>query len=490
MSHEIRTPMTAILGFSESLLDATLSDAQKRDAITTIRRNGEYLLEIINDILDLSKIEAGKLDLECIAFSPCRIIDETLALMRVRADAKQLPLHAEYDGKMPETIRSDPTRLRQILINLVGNAIKFTPTGSVRLVTRCVVDDVTGPMLQFDVVDTGIGMSQEQMDRLFNAFTQADTSTTRRFGGTGLGLNISRRLSHMLGGDVTVTSRPGQGSTFRLTLSAGNLTGVRMIDSQGAAPADALTATAPPIDPNAIQLRGRVLLAEDGPDNQRLISFILAKAGLDVTVANNGKVAVELALDALDTGEPMDVILMDMQMPVMDGYEATSVLRRRAYNGPIIALTAHAMAGDREKCEAAGCDGFATKPIDRASLLKLIQSYVKQGDDDVIDTSQTEPLLSDFADEADMLELIQMFVDELPERVATIEKAMTEQDLDCVKALAHQLKGSAGGYGFPSITQIAGTVEGTVKMNREMDQVKVAVDALIGLCRRAAVKAE
>jgi len=251
-----------------------------------------------------------------------------------------------------------------------------------------------------------------------------------------------------------------------------------------------LTATAPPIDPNAIQLRGRVLLAEDGPDNQRLISFILAKAGLDVTVANNGKVAVELALDALDTGEPMDVILMDMQMPVMDGYEATSVLRRRAYNGPIIALTAHAMAGDREKCEAAGCDGFATKPIDRASLLKLIQSYVKQGDDDVIDTSQTEPLLSDFADEADMLELIQMFVDELPERVATIEKAMTEQDLDCVKALAHQLKGSAGGYGFPSITQIAGTVEGTVKMNREMDQVKVAVDALIGLCRRAAVKAE
>ncbi len=380
MSHEIRTPMTAILGFTDVLLgEDGFENAPPDRAATleTIKRNGEYLLELINDILDLSKIEAGKVEIERITCSPSKVVADVASLMRVRAEAKGLPLEIEYVGGIPESILCDPTRLRQILINLVGNAIKFTEIGNVRLQTRLVQNTARPPSLLFDVIDTGIGMTQKQASKLFQPFTQVDASTTRKFGGTGLGLTISKRLAELLGGDITIGSEPGKGSTFSVAIETGPLDDVSILENITETVAKsrqkAKVATAP-----AVKLDCRILLAEDGPDNQRLITFVLKKAGADVTLAENGLIARDKALAAREVGEPFDVILMDMQMPVMDGYTATRKLREADYTGRIIALTANAMAGDDEKCRDAGCDGYATKPIDRAKLFGTIAQFLGQ----------------------------------------------------------------------------------------------------------------
>ncbi len=376
MSHEIRTPMTAILGFAEAAMEncptgCDCGAAECQDYLAIIVRNGQYLLGLINDILDLSKIEAGKLGIERVACAPAQILGDVISLMRVRANAKNIPLTLHYVGGIPETIHSDPVRLRQILVNLIGNAIKFTEAGEVRVVARLVQSLYQPATLQIDVIDTGIGLTHEQSARLFQPFSQADSSTTRKFGGSGLGLTISKRLAEMLGGDITLSSTHGKGSTFRLTVEAGDLEGVRLLDSPLE---EALQARAAPADNTAPagQLDGRILLAEDGPDNQRLIAFVLRNAGAQVTVVADGQAAHDEALAARDRGQPFHVILMDMQMPVMDGYEATQRLRAAGYAGPIIALTAHAMQGDDAKCLAAGCDQYLTKPIDRAKFLQTV----------------------------------------------------------------------------------------------------------------------
>ncbi len=421
MSHEIRTPMTAILGFSENLLLPDLPDSDRLAAIHAIRRNGDHLLGIINDVLDLSKIEAGKMTLERIACSPCRIVGEAAMLMKSRADDKDLTLEIEYVGGIPETIQTDPTRLRQILLNLLGNAVKFTKNGGVRLVTRLVeggqrcqdsensksetarvleeTEDSCGyatgqtgtndashsrsksSCLRFDIIDTGIGMNKEMVAELFEPFTQADASTTRKFGGTGLGLAITRRLARLLGGDITlVGTHEGAGTHFRVTVGTGPLEGVNTVEDPLSASAIETETPGPKAESAEQPLRGcRILLAEDGPDNQRLISFILERVGAKVSVAVDGKEAVDKVVAAMfrrrggDPRYPFDVILMDMQMPVMDGFDATRTLRAKGYAGPIIALTARAMEGDRNKCLECGCDEYMSKPVDRAKLIALIE---------------------------------------------------------------------------------------------------------------------
>ncbi|MFQ5494033.1 MAG: ATP-binding protein, partial [Phycisphaerae bacterium] len=276
---------------------------------------------------------------------------------------------------------TDPTRLRQILINVVGNAIKFTDRGAVRMAVGALRGDLPEPLLQFEITDTGIGMSPEQLDRVFNPFFQADSSTTRRYGGTGLGLAISRRLARLLGGDLEVESEVGKGSVFRITVATGSLDGIPMLyrpDQVGGADKTKRAGRKGAAPDEEKRLDCRILLAEDGPDNQRLISFVLTKAGATVTVKENGKLAADAALAAQKEGRPFHAILMDMQMPVMDGYKATAWLRQKGYEGPIIALTAHAMAGDREKSISAGCDDYATKPINQEKLISTIRNHVTQ----------------------------------------------------------------------------------------------------------------
>jgi signal transduction histidine kinase/ActR/RegA family two-component response regulator len=373
MSHELRTPMTAILGYADVLM-AEVDGPEAREAAVTIRRNGDNLLCLINDILDLSKIESGRLAVRFDRCSPMATVADVLSLMRVRADAKNLALKAEYRSPIPETISTDAARLRQILINLVGNAIKFTEQGSVRLAVQLVSTD-DGPHIEFRVIDTGIGMTEEQQSHLFQRFGQVHGQLNEVYGGTGLGLAISRRLADMLHGAIRVESVPGRGSTFTLSIATGPLDGVAMLEN----PSEALGPRPTQPQQPPIRLACRVLLAEDGPDNRRLISLLLHKAGAEVTTAENGQVAIDRATTAQRAATPFDVVLMDMQMPVVDGYEATRRLRALGYSGTIVALTAHAMFDDRQKCLDAGCDDYLTKPVDRHSLLATVEKQLVAG---------------------------------------------------------------------------------------------------------------
>jgi PAS domain S-box-containing protein len=366
MSHELRTPMTAILGFSDIILDTPL-DEDVLEAARIIKRNGEHLLTIINDILDLSKIEAGKQDIETTECSPRQVVKDVVATIKASADAKGLSLRVACAEDVPESIQTDPRRLRQILVNLLGNAIKFTDVGGVQIVVQLDAQASEKPKLRFDVIDTGIGLSEKQIGGLFHAFSQVDGSPKRRFGGTGLGLVLSRRLANMLGGDITVTSTLGKGSTFSATIAAGELDRT----SSGSHAPKSIPAAMP-----QSRLDCRVLLAEDGLDNQRLIAHMLRTAGAEVALATTGKVAVDLAVAAQQAGNPFDVILMDMQMPVMDGFEATIWLRSAGFATPIIALTAHAITEYRQRCLDAGCNDYMAKPLERAELLAIVAKYV------------------------------------------------------------------------------------------------------------------
>lgn len=391
VSHEIRTPMTAILGHADLLLEPDLGPAERVNSVHSIQRNGAHLLQLINDILDLSKIESGKMEIEALPTSPADLLADVASLMRVRAVEKGLDLRIRYDGSIPEQVHSDPTRLRQILVNLVGNAIKFTRNGSVEIACGLAKPtDAPEPALQFDVIDTGIGITDEQIGRLFRPFTQADASTSRNFGGTGLGLSISQRLAEALGGKITVTSVPGRGTTFSVTVSTGSLAGVRLIEGMREILPCELTNGKPSRGDKpaaGVSLRGRkILLAEDGVDNQYLIALFLERAGAKVDVVENGRDAVERALSEAAAGTPHDVVFMDMQMPILDGYAAASQLRQSGYTQPIIALTAHAMSSDREKCLRAGCDDYCTKPINQHRLLELAAEHAERG--------QPEPALA------------------------------------------------------------------------------------------------
>ncbi|TWT98868.1 PAS domain-containing protein [Neorhodopirellula pilleata] len=370
MSHEIRTPMTAILGYAD-LLREYVKDEDATKYLNTIRRNGDYLLDIINDILDLSKIEAGKFEIDRERFEPRRVIEDVHSIMGVRATESNLELTIQYDGKLPRMIEADAKRLKQILINLVGNAIKFTRKGRVNI--RVHYHD---GMLHFDVIDTGIGMSEEQQQRLFQPFSQGDASVTRTFGGTGLGLAISRRLAEMLGGRILVSSTENVGSTFTVSIATGNIDEETLIEYI-AEPLPALS-EAPPAGSPVDRLNCHVLIVDDRRDIRFLSKRILNQAGASVDECEDGQLAVEYIADCLGQPNCPDLVILDMQMPNLDGYQTARKLRDLGYTAPIIALTADAMQGDMSKCLESGCNDYLSKPIDKRVMLQKVFEMLGQ----------------------------------------------------------------------------------------------------------------
>ncbi len=376
MSHELRTPMTAVLGFADML--RTESDRPEfLEKVDTIKRNGTYLLSLLNDILDLSKIEAGKMQFEKRRIDIRRVVGDVETLMRPRAEEENVPLRFEYATQLPAEITADEVRVRQILVNLINNAVKFTPNGDV-VVSTVMIQDGAKPHLEISVTDTGIGITRTQMKRLFVAFNQATKQTTRKFGGTGLGLSISRRLAEGMGGTIRVSSEVGRGSRFTLSLPVSNeqadiTTEATPKGNVGLASKDRGTPSYP-------KIHARVLLADDRRDIWQVGKFFLEKCGAEVSIAENGQQAVEAVRTANADGCPFSLVLMDMQMPVMDGRQAVAELREEGFDLPIIALTADAMEGEREHCIAMGCDEYFPKPIDGPKLTAMVAALIDRSE--------------------------------------------------------------------------------------------------------------
>lgn len=385
VTHELRTPLTAILGYAETLLiegDLNRAPPTRIAAIQTILRNGQYLLQIINDLLELAKSEAGRLEINAQDCSLVELAEDVIQLMEIRARAKRLPLRLEIRGCVPRRIRIDPIRVRQILINLLGNAIKFTDSGSVRLVVQVPRTDDGQCSLQFEVIDTGVGIPAEMCEKIFEPFHRGDASTNARFPGTGLGLAFSRSLARCLGGDITVVSEVGLGSNFRVTIPLGSADQFEWVDPAELRREAKAKENASPESTKGgsrgCRIRARVLLAEDANETRRLFQHILQSAGVEVSTAETGRDAVRKALENHVEGKPFDCILLDINLPDLEGYQVVRLLRESGYTAPVIALTAGTEPGERERCFMAGCDDFATKPLDRCTLLKLVAKYARQ----------------------------------------------------------------------------------------------------------------
>ncbi|MBL7542164.1 MAG: response regulator [Bdellovibrionaceae bacterium] len=366
MSHEIRTPLGAILSFSELMLGQEMSAEERVRGAEVIKRNGFLLSNIINDILDLSKVEAGKLDIEKIAVHFDEVVNEIKSLLNLRATEKGIRLTVTADGAIPDVIYTDPLRLRQILLNIVGNAIKFTQQGSVDVKISMLSNSVATSKLRFLVRDTGKGIKPDHAKNLFVPFSQEDISTTRKYGGTGLGLALSKKLANSLGGDVVLLeSTPDRGSTFSITIDPGDLRKV-LFQNFSPQPVDLAPSVEQPPDFRHL----KILLVDDSLDNQLIVTHLLKKTGVTLDTASNGQEGVEKA-----SRNKYDLVLMDLQMPILDGYGAIQELKRNGYNKPVIALTAHAMKEERRRCLQSGFVDHISKPVDRQLLIKTIANH-------------------------------------------------------------------------------------------------------------------
>lgn len=475
MSHEIRTPMNAILGFTEALRRGYGTDEQKNDHyLSTILVNGEHLLNLINDILDLSKVEAGHLEVEATQCQPYQIIKEVIQVLSVKAKEKGLVLKYKPEGSIPETILSDSARLRQIVTNLIGNAIKFTEHGEVIVSTR--LSD-NRKRLVIEVADTGIGMTQDQATAVFDPFVQADASITRRFGGTGLGLAISKKFATAMHGDVYVTSKVGEGSQFFLELDIQTDGPVTLINAQSILSWQDRLSVAQAS--RWIFPKSKILVVDDGAENRELMRLVIEEQGIETDEAGDG---VEALMKV--ASQQYDLILMDVQMPRMDGYSAVKAIRDQGLNVPVIALTAHAMKGIEQRCFDAGYTGYMSKPINIDKLLLLLVKElgaVKQTDSlsdtavgDVFSAGQTPkraevvsstlsgltPLYSELpAANPKFATIIEHFIVRLNDVLPMMQASYQNNDDEALGRHAHWMKGSAGSIGFPQLTDFAKQLE-------------------------------
>lgn len=540
MSHEIRTPMNAILGYAEVLRENLEEDPETRQKhLGTIHNSGEHLLALINDILDLSKIESGQMELERAPVSIFSLIQEVVSVLKIKAEEKGIYLRCEYGSAMPASITADSVRLRQSIINLVGNAIKFTDKGGVTIHTD-LVRKSTSMMLSIRVQDTGIGMSPDARDKIFQPFSQADTSITRRFGGTGLGLAICKELAEKMGGSISVDSTPGEGSSFNLMIDIGDISDVELISERDAQLKDnAKIGSDREIDLPPMH----VLIVDDGDTNRRLVSVYLRKENATFDMACNGKEAVE----KVNSGH-FDVVLMDMHMPIMDGFEATRMLRQQGHKLPIIALTANAMAKDKKECRDAGCSSFLSKPINRERLLTELSTAVtgtvttrtkvpseptvvveksraieptvpveqpviaeqSEADKEVANVTATPATDTktvvlptdkapenadaslDFAsgtpigsslpmDDEDFVYVAELFVGSLNTKVESMVNALVDQDFDQLFELGHWLRGASGSAGYDSLSDPGMDLETAAKD----DDLKACLETVREICKLA-----
>ncbi|MCC2679152.1 MAG: hypothetical protein K0R29_1728 [Pseudobdellovibrio sp.] len=365
MSHEIRTPLGAVLGFADLIASSDVTEQERQTFVSAVHRNGELLTNIISDILDLSKVEVGKLHVECKDTPLNDILSDVMTLMGRKANEKGISLKLTFDGVIPKVICTDALRLRQVLLNIVGNSIKFTQKGSVELNIK-LCESGQNPVLSFAVKDTGKGISKEEAARLFNPFSQADGSIVRKFGGTGLGLVLSRHLSRLLGGDLVLTeSEPEKGSTFTVSIDPGKVAFEENSESLVSERKASVSVT-------TIRLDGhKILIVDDSVDNQLFISKVLKIAGAEVDIADNGQMAIDRMMK-----KKYSICLMDIQMPVMDGYEAAGEMRKLGCQFPIVALTAHAFKDVRQHCIQSGFNDYLSKPINRNDLIERISRII------------------------------------------------------------------------------------------------------------------
>jgi len=466
MSHEVRTPMNGILGMTDLMLDGELSKEQ-RESLLVVRRSAEALLRILNDILDFSKMEADRLELEAIPFDPAELVREQLQTLKVAADEKGLPLVAEVAPGVPAAVLGDPGRLRQVLLNLVGNAVKFTRQGQVVVRVGVERQEAERVELHFAVADTGPGIPAEKQALIFEAFRQVDSSTTRMHGGTGLGLAIVTRLVQLMGGRVWIESTPGKGSTFHVVVGF-----QRAAAPLHQAPAAAAAAPQRTVPASRSGRPLRVLLAEDNPVNQQLALRVLGLQGHEVVIVGDGREAVERV-----KRERFDAVLMDVQMPEMSGLEATAAIRafeaERGGHLPIIAMTARAMDGDRERCLEAGMDGYLAKPYTPAALLALVAGIAQEEPPapPVPAAARAWPaarfrilnqswLEANFGDDPEMLPMVaEAFVEYTPPLLTELDAAFQAGQAAEVSRLAHRLRGSIGNFGVAGLVALANQVE-------------------------------
>ncbi len=459
MSHEIRTPLNGMLGFCELLINESLNETQL-DYVQTIQSCGQNLMQVVNDILDLTRIEAGKIQIKIESCKLKKLFNEILQMFKPRADEKNISFEINIMPNVPDEIRTDTGRLRQCLINVIGNALKFTDGGSVRI-------DVLPEgeqSIRIDVTDTGIGIQVDKQELIFDLFTQADESFTRRYDGAGLGLAITRQLLDLIGGRISLRSAVGTGSTFTLIVPS------HKPQNQHEAHRPTRRSPIHHHDPHH-QLKGRVLVVEDNVHNLRLLSILLRRLNLDVTTATNGQQVLNMVQN-----DSWDLILMDMELPVMSGFEAVTLLRQQGVTTPIVALTAHAMAGDRQRCLNAGCDNYLTKPLKQDALYQLLLKYLAESIHGQAESrnpvtplpsphSQTsEQIISTLADDADLACIAQMFLNSLPDMIEKIQAYADSSCLDDLIKVAHDLKGSSGNAGFEPLYHKGLALENAAKI--------------------------